>query len=266
MVPWGGRVDTGPSRVNGGHVRVALFITCFNDTLFPATGQAMVALLERLGHDVVFPQAQTCCGQMHINTGYQRDALGLVRHFVDVFEPYEAIVSPSASCVGSVREQHAMVARRYGDAALAQRAEDVGARTYELSELLIDVLDVEDVGAYFPHRVAYHPTCHSLRGLRVGDKPLRLLRRVRGLELLELARAEECCGFGGTFALKNADVSTAMLGDKIRHVADTGAEVCAAVDNSCLMHIGGGLSRLRSGIRTVHLAEILANTEEVPNR
>ncbi|MDQ6875930.1 MAG: (Fe-S)-binding protein [Actinomycetota bacterium] len=247
-------------------MRVALFITCLHDTLFPATGQAVVALLERLGHQVDFPEAQTCCGQMHINTGYQRDALGLVRHFVEVFTPYDAIVSPSASCVGSVREQHAMVARRYGEAVLAEQAEEVAAKTYELSELLVDVLGVDDVGAYFPHRVTYHPTCHSLRGLRVGDKPLRLLGRVRGLELIELPRAAECCGFGGTFALKNADVSTAMLGDKLRHVADTGAEVCTAADNSCLMHIGGGLSRLRSGMRTMHLAEILASTEEAPVR
>ena len=244
-------------------MRVGLFITCFNDTLFPDTGKAVVSLLERLGHQVVFPEAQTCCGQMHINTGYQREALGLVRHFVDVFSPYEVVVCPSASCVGSVREQHATVARRYGETALAEQAEQLAERTYDLSELLVDVLGVEDVGAYFPHRVTYHPTCHSLRGLRVGEKPLRLLRRVRGLELIDLPRAAECCGFGGTFALKNADVSTAMLADKLRHVADTGAEVCAAVDNSCLMHIGGGLSRLRIGVRTVHLAEILASTEEV---
>ncbi len=247
-------------------MRIALFITCFNDTLFPATGRAVVTVLERLGHEVVFPPAQTCCGQMHINTGYQRDAADLVRHFVDVFSPYDAIVCPSASCTGSVRDQHAMVARRYGDARLAQAAGDVGARTYEFTELLVDVLGVTDVGAYFPHRVTYHPTCHSLRGLRVGDKPLQLLREVRAMSLVELPRAEECCGFGGTFALKNADVSTAMLGDKLRHVADTGAEVCAAADNSCLMHIGGGLSRLRSGMRTLHLAEILASTEETPTR
>jgi L-lactate dehydrogenase complex protein LldE len=137
----------------------------------------------------------------------------------------------------------------------------VASRTYELSELLTDVLGVEDVGAYYPHRVTYHPTCHSLRVLRVGDKPLRLLRRVRGLDLVELPAAEQCCGFGGTFAVKNADTSTAMLADKMRHVLATGADVCTAGDASCLMHIGGGLSRLRTGVRTVHLAEILASTE-----
>jgi L-lactate dehydrogenase complex protein LldE len=240
-------------------MRVALFVTCLVDALVPAAGKATVELLERLGHEVVFPPGQTCCGQMHVNTGYQADAVGLVRRFVDTFEPYEVIVAPSGSCVGSVRHQHAMVAA--GDPALAARATAVAARTYELSELLVDVLGVTDVGASYPHRVTYHPTCHSLRLLRVGDRPLRLLREVRGLELVELPGAEECCGFGGTFAVKNADTSTAMLADKMRSVLDTRAEVCTAGDSSCLLHIGGGLSRLRTGVRTVHLAEILASRE-----
>jgi L-lactate dehydrogenase complex protein LldE len=242
-------------------VRIALFVTCLVDGLVPAAGKATVEVLERLGHEVVFPAAQTCCGQMHVNTGYAADAVGLVRRHVEVFEPYEAVVAPSGSCVGSVRHQHEMVARLGGDEALAGRAAAVAARTYELSQLLVDVLGVTDVGASYPHRVTYHPTCHSLRLLRVGDRPLRLLREVRGLELVELARAEECCGFGGTFALKNADTSTAMLADKMRAVLDTRAEVCTAGDSSCLLHIGGGLSRLRTGVRTVHLAEILAARE-----
>lgn len=241
-------------------MRIALFVTCLADTLYPAVGRATVAVLERLGHEVVFPADQTCCGQMHINTGYQRDGLRAVRHHVDVFEGSDLVVAPSGSCVGSVRHQHARVARRSGDEALALRAEAVATRTYELSELLVDVLGVEDVGASYPHRVTYHPTCHSLRMLKVDDKPLRLLRKVRGLQLMELPEAESCCGFGGTFALKNADTSTAMLADKMRHVTASGAEVCTAGDSSCLMHIGGGLSRLRSGVRTVHLAEILAST------
>ena len=243
-------------------MRIALFVTCLADTLFPSVPRATVTLLERLGHEVVFPAAQTCCGQMHVNTGYQADALQVVRHHVEVFEDCEVVVAPSGSCVGSVRHQHARVARRAGDEALALRAEAVAARTYELSELLVDVLGVEDVGASFPHRVTYHPTCHSLRMLRVDDKPLRLLRQVRGLELVELPQAESCCGFGGTFALKNADTSTAMLADKMRHVVGTGAEVCTAGDASCLMHIGGGLSRMRTGVRTLHLAEILAATDD----
>jgi L-lactate dehydrogenase complex protein LldE len=243
-------------------MRIALFVTCLADTLFPAVPRATVTLLERLGHEVVFPPGQTCCGQMHVNTGYQAEALPVVRHHVDVFEDCEVVVAPSGSCVGSVRHQHARVARRAGDEALARRAEAVAAKTYELSELLVDVLGVEDVGASFPHRVTYHPTCHSLRMLRVDDKPLRLLRNVRGLELVELPQADSCCGFGGTFALKNADTSTAMLSDKMRHVVGTGAEVCTAGDSSCLMHIGGGLSRMRTGVRTLHLAEILAATDD----
>jgi L-lactate dehydrogenase complex protein LldE len=244
-------------------MRIALFVTCLADAVYPQVGRATVTLLERLGHEVVFPAAQTCCGQMHVNTGYQREALPLVRHHVETFEGCDVVVAPSGSCVGSVRHQHAMVARSAGDHALAERAEAVATRTYELSELLIDVLGVEDVGAYYAHRVTYHPTCHSLRLLRVDDKPLRLLRHVRGMTLLELPEADQCCGFGGTFALKNPDTSTAMLADKMKNVISTGAEVATAGDSSCLMHIGGGLSRLRTGTRTVHLAEILAGTESV---
>ena len=249
-------------------MRIAVIATCLGDAMFPQAVKATVEILERLGHEVVFPEAQTCCGQMHVNTGYLDMALPLVRHHVEVFGgaissgQADVSVAPSGSCVGCVRHQHAMVARRGGDEGLARAAEDLAGRTYELSELLVDVLGVTDVGAYYPHRVTYHPTCHSLRMLRVGDKPLRLLRAVRGLELTELADAEVCCGFGGTFAVKNAEVSTAMLADKMANVVTSGAEVCTAGDSSCLMHIGGGLSRLRSGVRTVHLAEILASTEQ----
>ncbi|KQU36551.1 MULTISPECIES: (Fe-S)-binding protein [unclassified Rhodococcus (in: high G+C Gram-positive bacteria)] len=244
-------------------MRIALFATCLADALFPESAKATVSLLERLGHTVVFPSDQTCCGQMHVNTGYLKEAAPLVRHHVEVFEKsrWDVAVAPSGSCVGSVRHQHAMVARRAGDEDLATRAEDIAGRTYELSELLVDVLGVTDVGAYYPHRVTYHPTCHSLRMLRVGDKPLELLRNVRGMTLVELPQAESCCGFGGTFALKNSETSTAMLSDKMANVLSTGAEVCSAGDSSCLMHIGGGLSRLRTGVKTVHLAEILASTE-----
>ncbi|MGV0851359.1 (Fe-S)-binding protein [Mycolicibacterium phlei] len=244
-------------------MRIALLVTCLADSLFPRAAIASVELLERLGHEVVFPEQQTCCGQMHVNTGYFAEALDLVRQHVEVFERCrcDVIVAPSGSCVGSVRHQHAWVARRAGDERLAQRAEAVAARTYELSEFLIDVQGSPDVGAYYPHRVTYHPTCHSLRMLRVGDRPLQLLRHVRGLTLVELAEAETCCGFGGTFALKNPDTSTAMLGDKLACILRSGAEVCTAGDSSCLMHIGGGLSRLRASVRTVHLAEILASTE-----
>jgi L-lactate dehydrogenase complex protein LldE len=241
-------------------MRVALFATCLVDGLFPDVGRATLALLRRLGHEPAFPLRQSCCGQLHVNTGYPRQAVPLVRNHVAAFEGYDAVVAPSGSCVGAIRHQHADLAEQAGDPALAEAARAVAARTYELSEFLVDVLGVVDVGAYYPHRVTYHPTCHSLRLLRVGDRPYRLLRAVRGLELAELPHAESCCGFGGTFAIKNADVSTAMLADKMRDVMATGAGVCTAGDASCLMHIGGGLARLHAGTRTVHLAEILAST------
>jgi L-lactate dehydrogenase complex protein LldE len=232
-------------------MRVALFITCFNDTLFPQTGRAVVRLLERLGHRVEFPEYQTCCGQMHFNTGYATEARALAERFARVFENTgaDAIVTPSASCAAMVRH------------AYPQQLGIDPPPVHELSEFLVDTLETEDVGAYFPHRVTYHPTGHGLRLLDLQDRPLKLLRAVKGIDLVELPEAEECCGFGGTFAVKNKDVSSAMLADKMRAVLDTGAEIVTASDNSCLMHIGGGLSRQRAGVRTMHLAEILAHTE-----
>src|SRR6476469_8720942 len=243
-------------------MRVALMVTCINDALYPRTGQAVVTLLRRLGVDVEFPEAQTCCGQPMVNTGYLDEAVPAVRSFVSAFDGYDAIVTPSGSWAGCARPQHGLLAQRSGDPALAEAVARTGPRTYELSEFLVDVLGVTDVGAYFPHRVTYHPTCHSLRMLGVGDRPTRLLEAVRGIELVDPPNATECCGFGGTFALKNADTSIAMGADKARHVRDTGAEVLVAGDSSCLMHIGGLLSRQRAGVRVMHLAEILASTEE----
>ena len=247
-------------------MRIALIATCLGDALFPDVPKATVALLERLGHEVIFPPAQVCCGQMHVNTGYLTEALPVVRHHVEVFSAadFDVAVAPSGSCVGSIRHQHAMVARRGGDTALAERATALAARTYELSELLVDVLGLTDVGAYYPHRVTYHPTCHSLRMLHVGDKPLSLLRAVQGIDLVDLPQDDTCCGFGGTFALKNSDTSSAMLADKITNVLSTGAELCSAGDSSCLMHINGGLSRSQTRTRTGHLATILASTKENP--
>ena len=222
-----------------------------------------MTLLRRLGVEVDFPEAQTCCGQPMINTGYLDEAVPPLRSFVKAFDGYDA-------------DRHAeRVVRRVGAAPARDRGRSAGPvtpawwrpssgpapRTYELTEFLVDVLGVTDVGAYFPHRVTYHPTCHSLRMLGVGDRPTRLLRAVRGLDLVELPRAEECCGFGGTFAVKNADTSVAMVSDKARHVRETGAEVLVAGDSSCLMNIGGALTRQRAGVRVMHLAEVLASTE-----
>ncbi|MGW8359540.1 (Fe-S)-binding protein [Streptomyces wedmorensis] len=241
-------------------MRVALFLTCFNDTLFPGTGRAVVTVLERLGHTVDFPLEQTCCGQMHFNTGYRPEAVPLVERFVRTFEEYDAVVTPSASCAGMVRDHHPVLARDHGTDSLRSRVVELASRVHEFTEFLTDVLDVTDVGARFPHRVAYHPTCHSLRGLRLGDRPHRLLSAVKDIELVDLPAADSCCGFGGTFAVKNAETSSAMLADKTRGILDSGAEVLCAADNSCLMHIGGGLSRQDSTVRTMHLAEILAAT------
>ncbi|MVA77076.1 (Fe-S)-binding protein [Auraticoccus sp. F435] len=245
-------------------MRIALFITCLADAMFPDVGRATTTLLRRLGHEVVFDADQVCCGQMHVNTGYQAEALPMVERFADLYAEADLVVAPSGSCVGSVRHQHPLVADRFGSRSLQRQTRKAAEHTYELSELLVDVLGVTDVGAHFPHRVTYHPTCHSLRMLRVGDKPLQLLRAVDAIDLVELPGADQCCGFGGTFAVKNADTSTAMLVDKMRAVLDTGAEFCTAGDSSCLMHIGGGLSRARAGARTIHLAQILASTAEDP--
>jgi len=241
-------------------MRIALFITCYNDLMFPEVGQAIVRLLRRLGHEVEFPSEQTCCGQMHFNSGYQDACIPLVERFTDAFAGYDVVVTPSGSCAAMVRHHHQVVAERTsGD--LAGRVATVAPRVHELSEFLIDVLGVTDVGARFPHTVAFHPTCHSTRLLGVGDRPIRLLQAVEGLTLIDLPRSGACCGFGGTLAGKNADTSVAMGLDKVDDVLGSGADVLTAGDTSCLMHIGGLLSRQRSPVRVMHLAEILAATE-----
>jgi L-lactate dehydrogenase complex protein LldE len=238
-------------------MRVALFATCVNDALYPETAIATVRLLERLGVTVDFPSAQTCCGQPQYNTGYRRQVEPLVRRMLNTFADYDYVVTPSGSCAAMVRNHYPRI-----DAASAALA----PRMLELTEFLVDVLDVQDVGAYYPHTVTYHPSCHGLRMLGLGDRPRTLLQAVKGLTLVELSAAEECCGFGGTFAVKNPDVSAAMGTDKIAHARATGAEVLCGADNSCLMHLGGLLRRADSPLRTVHLAEILASTEQEPAR
>ncbi len=229
--------------------------------LFPETGKAVVRVLERLGHAVEFRRQQTCCGQMHYNTGYQRDAFPMMLHFVKVFRDAETVCVPSASCVAMIRDHFPKMADRAGDASLRKAVDELVPRVFEFSELLTDRLGVTDVGAFFPHSVTLHTSCHAIRSLHIGDKPWRLLEHVRGIRLVELPRRDQCCGFGGTFAIKNADVSAAILSEKVESVLDTQAEVCAAVDNSCLMHIGGALSRQKAGVRCLHIAEILASTE-----
>ncbi|MFC9489907.1 (Fe-S)-binding protein [Streptomyces hydrogenans] len=249
-------------------MRVALFATCVNDALYPSTAVATVRLLERLGVIADFPAAQTCCGQPQYNTGYRRETEPLVHRMARAFEGYDHVVTPSGSCVAMIRDNYPRIGNKAraegrGDT-LTQASDSLVPRTYELTEFLVDVLGVTDVGAYFPHKVTYHPSCHGLRMLGLGERPRRLLEAVKGLELVELPGAEECCGFGGTFAVKNPDVSTAMGADKIHNSLSTGAEVLCGADNSCLMHLGGMLRRQDAPQRALHLAEILASTEEEP--
>ncbi|WP_329285474.1 (Fe-S)-binding protein [Streptomyces sp. NBC_00691] len=249
-------------------MRVALFATCVNDAVYPATAVATVKLLERLGVTVDFPAGQTCCGQPQYNTGYRRETEPLVRRMARVFKGYDHVVTPSGSCVAMVRDNYPRIGRKAGlegrGDTLANASDSLVPKTLELTEFLVDVLGVTDVGAYFPHKVTYHPSCHGLRMLGLGARPRRLLEAVKGLNLVELPGAEECCGFGGTFAVKNPDVSAAMGADKIANALSTGAEILCGADNSCLMHLGGMLRRQDAPQRALHIAEILASTEEEP--
>jgi L-lactate dehydrogenase complex protein LldE len=200
---------------------------------------------------------------MHYNTGYQAEALPLLQRFVAQFSQAEAVVIPSSSCVAMMRDHYPKMASQTGDPHLEAAVANLLPRVYEFSEFLTNCLNLEDVGATYPHRVTYHASCHGLRNLTLGDGPLHLLRNVRGIDLVQLPALEECCGFGGTLAIKNPDVSTAMLAEKTAAILSTRAEVCTACDNSCLMHIQGALHRQGTGVQTLHLAEILAGEAEV---
>lgn len=239
-------------------MKISLFLSCYNDTLFPETGRAVVNVLERLGHEVDFPLDQTCCGQMHFNTGYRAQAYALAKRLLQQFSTAQVVCIPSSSCVATLREVYRELAEENDDIAMLHLLEGLLPRCLEFTELLVDHLGAVDVGASFPHRVTYHASCHGLRSLKLGDKPVQLLRHVRGLQLAPLQGLEQCCGFGGTFSIKNAEVSGAMLTEKARAVLNTEAEVCTAVDNSCLMHLSGFFHRQYSGVRTMHIAEILA--------
>jgi len=245
-------------------VRASLFITCYNDTLYPETGRAVVRLLERLGVELDFKAKQTCCGQMHANTGFRGEAFSQAKRLVRLYQDAETVVVPSSSCVAMMRDQYPGLIEEMGNEELRKQFAELIPRVYELSEFLIDLLGVEDVGAYFPHRVTYHASCHGVRALHLGDRPYRLLAKVRGLDQAPLANVDRCCGFGGTFSVKNAEVSSAMLAVKLQDVMATGAEYCTALDNSCLMHLGGAMHRQYAGMKTIHMAQILASTETEP--
>lgn len=258
-------------------MRIALFATCIVDAMYPEVAKATVSILERLGHTVTFPERQACCGQMHINSGKFAQAYPVVKNHVEAFEDadFDYAVAPSGSCVASLGHQHPMIAEYMGDEDLASRATQVAGRTYELSQLLTDVLGVTDaaaqLGSYFPHTIAYHPSCHGMRLLRLGDRQSDLLQTVEGAVVVSPENWDACCGFGGTFSVKNPQVSTAMLTDKVEALINTGASVCSGGDASCLMHIGGGLQRrhellpaLATPPATVHFARVLAATREHP--
>jgi len=245
-------------------MRASLFITCYNDTLFPETGRAVVFLLERLGVHLDFHPMQTCCGQMHANTGFRTEAFSQAKRFVHLYADAENVVIPSSSCVAMIRDQYPGLFEDLGNESLRRDFVALLPRISELSEFLTDKLGVEDVGAYFPHRVTYHASCHGLRGIHLGDRPIRLLAKVRGLDFAPLPNLDRCCGFGGTFSVKNAEVSSAMMTAKLQDVLPTKAEYCTALDNSCLMHLGGAMHREYAGMKTIHMAQILASTESTP--
>jgi L-lactate dehydrogenase complex protein LldE len=239
--------------------RVQLLVTCLIDRFFPDTGDAVVAVLERLGVEVEFPDAQTCCGQPAFNSGYAEEARALARHTIDVLSASDApVVVPSGSCGDMVIHQYASLLE--ADPVYAGRARELAARTFEFTQFLVDVLGRTDVGAVYEGRVTYHACCHGLRGLGVDHQPEQLLAAVRGVEPCPLDEARVCCGFGGLFAVKMADISGAMLARKLERVAASGAEVVAVTDVSCGMHMNGGLRRRGSPVRVRHIAELLAAT------
>ncbi|WDL95659.1 (Fe-S)-binding protein [Alicyclobacillus sp. ALC3] len=236
-------------------MKVSLFITCMVDNLYPQVGVAMVRILDKLGVQVVFPEGQTCCGQPAFNSGYAAEARMSARTLLEAFADADYVVSPSGSCTGMVHHYYEDLFA--DDARLAREAKTLANKTYEFSQFLVNVLGVTDVGARFPQRVTYHPSCHGARLLGVKDEPLTLLRAVKDIDLVDLPYATDCCGFGGTFAVKMGDISTAMVAEKVSHVAETEASVLVGTDMGCLMNIGGRLSREQSPVRVLHVAQLL---------
>jgi L-lactate dehydrogenase complex protein LldE len=241
------------------NIRVALFITCLGDQLFPVVGECVVAVLRRLGVEVTFDRAQTCCGQPAFNTGFRQEARQVAARVLDIFRDAEYVVAPSGSCASMVRVFYPELFA--GDPARLRRAEDLRGRFFEFSEFLVKVLKVEDVGASFRRRVTYHDSCHLLRELGIESEPRKLIRAVRGLELVEMQDNRSCCGFGGTFSVKFPEVSVAMAEDKLSAAAASGAEVIVANDSGCLMHLAGAIHRRGLPLETMHLAELLAKQE-----
>lgn len=241
-------------------LRVSLFVTCLIDQLWPTIGVSAVEVLRRAGCEVVFDERQTCCGQPAFNTGYRSEARTLAKRFIEIFEETkaDAIVSPSGSCTAMAHHFHALFGT---DERWRKRAEAIAARTHELSSFLVNVLGVEDVGASFRGRVTWHDACHGLRDLNVHSEPRRLISHVRGAEFVELSNADACCGFGGTFSVKYPEISVAILDNKIDAIEQAGVRAVVAGDASCLMQIDGRLTRNKSAVRVMHIAELLAAQE-----
>lgn len=237
-------------------MKVSLFIPCFVDQYFPDAGMACVKILKKLGHEVLFPERQTCCGQPPFNTGFWKEAREAAKRALDVFESAEIVVGPSGSCIAMMKDGYGDLFKGTADEA---RARALAAKTFEFTQFLVNVLGVTDLGASFPHKVTFHDGCHGLRMLGAKREPRALLEKVRGLELVEMGEAESCCGFGGTFSVKFPKISTAMVEKKAASIVETGAEYVTSLDASCLMNIGGYASRNRLPFKTIHVAEILAN-------
>ena len=241
-------------------MKVSLFVTCLVDQLWSSIGTSSVAVLRRAGCEVEFDDRQTCCGQPAFNTGYRNEARQVAKRFVEVFEDSkaDAIVRPSGSCTAMVHHFPELFSE---EREWRERAQAIASRTYELSSFLVRVLKTEDVGASWHGRLTWHDACHGLRDLHIKTEPRRLIRNVRGAEFVELENAEACCGFGGTFSVKYPEISLAILDQKIEAIERAGVQAVVSADASCLMQIGGRLSRKGSQVRVMHLAELLAATD-----
>ncbi|WCN38275.1 (Fe-S)-binding protein [Aneurinibacillus uraniidurans] len=236
-------------------MKVSIFITCLSDAIYPRVGEAMARLLARQGVKLHFPETQTCCGQPAFNSGYWDEARASAKTLLDAFEDSDFVVSPSGSCTGMIHHYYPQLFK--DDPVMLKRAEAFVEKTYEFSQFLVGVLGVTDIGAYFPHKVTYHPSCHGSRLLGIKEEPRTLLENVKGMEFVPLPFAEDCCGFGGTFAIKMSEISGAMVEEKANHVLETDAEVLVGMDMGCLMNISGRLSREGKPIRVMHIAELL---------
>ncbi len=235
---------------------VTLFIQCLVDGIYPEVGEAMVKIFRNLGFDLACPTQQTCCGQPAFNAGYRREARVAAKRFIEIFETADTIICPSGSCVTMVRHHSPELFK--DDVSWLQRAGQVADKTYELTQYLVDVLEVDDLGARYDGKITYHDSCHLLRNLRVKDQPRRLLRNVSGADFVEMYDSDKCCGFGGSFSVKYADISAAMVEDKVNNIIDSGADTVVGCDMGCLMNIQGMLSRKGSDIKVMHVAQILA--------